>query len=51
MEGVLGRDKEAVPLEIPNLDVFVVLEVCLCRSLPLLMIFYGYVTGVVGGLS
>jgi hypothetical protein len=51
MEGVLGTDKEAIPLEIPDLDVFVVLEVCLCRALPLLMIFSGSATGVVGGLS
>jgi hypothetical protein len=40
-----------VPLEIPDLDVLAALEVFLCITLPLLMILFGYATGVVGGLS
>ena len=51
MEGVLGTDKEVVPLEIHDLDVLATLEVFLCRTLPLLMILSGSTTGVVGGLS
>ena len=38
MEGVLGTNKEAIPLEISDLDVLAALEVCLYRDLPLMMI-------------
>ena len=51
MEVVLGIDKEAIPLNIPDLDVYATLEVCLCRALPFLMIFSGSAICVVGGLS
>ena len=51
MEGVPGTGKEAIPLKIPDLDVLAPMEVFLCRSLHLLMIFFGSATGVAGGLS
>ena len=50
MEGVLGTDKDAVPLEIPDLDVLAAMEVCLYRDISLLVIFSGSETGVVSGL-